>query len=451
MANPKHVAKLREGVEIWNSWRDKDLRGNPDLRDAWLSGARLSGANLSGADLIRTQLSGARLDRANLSGARLIEAQLIGADLRKANLHGADLRGSVDLRGADLRDARLIGAQLSGVQLNGANLSGANLRGVNLYRAQLSNADLNGADLTDAGLREADLHGAHLSRAQLIGAQLSGAQLSGANLSYADLRQAQLTAVGLIGVQLTGANLSNADLCGADLRDTFMNRVTASEASFDDAKLLRFRAAGCDFTGAKCSRVDFSDYADKKPKWHKFGKYEFEDLYGQGSQLDMLQMFMSENECPKVFISYKWQDDTHNNWVRQFTDDLRRKFDVDAQLDIYEVDLGQSFSDYMTSRIDRECMAMLFVITPAAVAAVDQAQPGGVHFEMQIANARRLREENFRIIGIYREGTDNTAYLKDHRYIDFRNDDRYELQLEKLACSLWGRSDKPALGHRHNG
>ncbi len=154
----------------------------------------------------------------------------------------------------------------------------------------------------------------------------------------------------------------------------------------------------------------------------------------------------SKSDSPKVFISYKWQDEEHNVWVERLYKDLRAKYGVDAQLDRYEVDFGESFGDYMTSRIDRECDAMLFVITPAAVQAVDKSLSGGVHFEMQLANARRSREQDFRIIGIYREGNENTAYLRDHRYADFRDDSLYEQNLKELADSLWRRRSKPKLG-----
>jgi len=155
-------------------------------------------------------------------------------------------------------------------------------------------------------------------------------------------------------------------------------------------------------------------------------------------------------DTPKVFISYKWQDEERNEWVRRFCDDLRTRYGVDARLDVYEVQYGESFSDYMTSRIDRDCGVMLLVITPAAVEAVDQSKTGGIHFEMQIANARRLREPGFRIIGIYREGKENTAYLHDHRYIDFRDETKYEERLKELADSLWHRSHRPALGRIGN-
>jgi len=64
---------------------------------------------------------------------------------------------------------------------------------------------------------------------------------------------------------------------------------------------------------------------------------------------------------------------------------------------------------------------------------------------MQLANARRIRDKYFRIIGIVREGSDVTSYIQDHRYIDFRDDRMYDNQLKQLASSLWGQRRKPRL------
>jgi hypothetical protein len=51
MANPEHLAKLKEGVEAWNEWRAKNLDIVPDLSKADLQGAYLMGANLWGVKL----------------------------------------------------------------------------------------------------------------------------------------------------------------------------------------------------------------------------------------------------------------------------------------------------------------------------------------------------------------------------------------------------------------
>jgi len=47
MANPKHLALLKEGIEQWNGWRSKNEHTQPDLSQANLSQANLIGADLS--------------------------------------------------------------------------------------------------------------------------------------------------------------------------------------------------------------------------------------------------------------------------------------------------------------------------------------------------------------------------------------------------------------------
>ena len=65
MANRKHVARLKQGVEAWNQWR----RNNPKIRPN-LSRADLIRASLRGADLRRTDLGEADLSHADLRGRR---------------------------------------------------------------------------------------------------------------------------------------------------------------------------------------------------------------------------------------------------------------------------------------------------------------------------------------------------------------------------------------------
>ena len=51
MANPKHLNLLKQGVEVWNRWREQNPEIRPDLTQADLREANLGLANLSGADL----------------------------------------------------------------------------------------------------------------------------------------------------------------------------------------------------------------------------------------------------------------------------------------------------------------------------------------------------------------------------------------------------------------
>jgi uncharacterized protein YjbI with pentapeptide repeats len=211
VANPIHLAKLKEGVEAWNQWRKTEIR--PDLSGANLSDAYLRGAVLSDADL-----SSARFIGANLSGAVLSKANLVGARLDGAHLVDAQLYGAY-LSGANLHEAHLSGAHLNGAYLSSAYLIGADLGGANLSGADLQMAQLNGANLREAKLSKANLSRAHLSGADLSGADLSGADLGEAQLIESDLRGATLSHASLIRTNLEKANLAGCHVYGVSVWD----------------------------------------------------------------------------------------------------------------------------------------------------------------------------------------------------------------------------------------
>jgi uncharacterized protein YjbI with pentapeptide repeats len=195
MANPEHLDILKQGVEVWNKWREENKDIDPDL----------IGANLIGANLI-----GANLSRANLSAANLRET-----DLSIAFLDGANLSA------ANLRQVNLSEANLSAANLSAANLSGADLWGADLSEAILSEANLSKANLSRANLSRADLSLANLSRAIFSGANLSGADLSEINFSGVDLSRANLSKV-----QMLGTNLEKTTLTGACIQDWNINSET---------------------------------------------------------------------------------------------------------------------------------------------------------------------------------------------------------------------------------
>ena len=122
MANPEHVAKLKEGKAVWDYWR----RGSelPDLRRVDLRGFRLAAPNFETVNLVVANLFQAQLTGADLRGVLLTGANLSESDLSKANLTGADLRGA-NLGGADLSGCHLSRAHLGGTVFAGTNLNGA--------------------------------------------------------------------------------------------------------------------------------------------------------------------------------------------------------------------------------------------------------------------------------------------------------------------------------------
>ena len=56
MAKQEHLDILKQGVEVWNLWRERRPEIQPDLSGANLNGANLSGANLNEVGLMRMNL-----------------------------------------------------------------------------------------------------------------------------------------------------------------------------------------------------------------------------------------------------------------------------------------------------------------------------------------------------------------------------------------------------------
>ena len=155
MANEEHIKIIKQGVEVWNRWRETNPDIQPDLSGADLFGANLFGANLrlailDWANLGEADLAEANLNEADLSWAVLVETNLmrgilVGADLRWANLIGADLR-EADLREADLREAQLVHTNL-----REANLTSCSVFGISAWDLELSGAIQSNLIITDYG------------------------------------------------------------------------------------------------------------------------------------------------------------------------------------------------------------------------------------------------------------------------------------------------------------
>jgi hypothetical protein len=163
MANQEQLDLLKQGVEVWNQWRQGYPEKLLDLNRADLFKAHLRGANLRGGFMRGTDLRGTNLQEADLEGANLL-----GVDLSYAFVEEANLRG---------------------VNLKGAKLRRANLRGVDLRGADLQGADLQGTDLIRANLVKTDLTQANLSETALSGANLSEAIINGTIFASIDLRE----------------------------------------------------------------------------------------------------------------------------------------------------------------------------------------------------------------------------------------------------------------------
>ncbi|MGK7951724.1 MAG: pentapeptide repeat-containing protein [Xenococcaceae cyanobacterium] len=176
--NKKHLKILKQGVIVWNQWREE----NPD---------------------VIPELAGVKLNDIELEGINLRNADLRGSDLSNVHFHFSNFMY------ADLSQATLNNVIFSYACLSEANFSKAFLREVFCLDAVLSFANLQDANLHDVNLNSADLHEAKLDRANLSKVRLIGANLIDASLEKASISDSQVFGASFLGTNVNQIKLDN--------------------------------------------------------------------------------------------------------------------------------------------------------------------------------------------------------------------------------------------------
>jgi len=145
MANPEHLAILKQGVQTWNRWR-KASSVVPDFSTTSLSGMNLRSADLTFGNLFLTRMQHVDLSEADLSCASFVAADLTGATLTRARLNSCDF-GHSKLDGATLCEADCGRAEFGLASLRGCSLIRTRLNGARFYETDLYGADLSGAHI----------------------------------------------------------------------------------------------------------------------------------------------------------------------------------------------------------------------------------------------------------------------------------------------------------------
>lgn len=142
--------------------------------------------------------------------------------------------------------------------------------------------------------------------------------------------------------------------------------------------------------------------------------------------------FSNNENAPKVFISYSWDDEAHKNWVLNLATKLKDK-GVNVILDQWDLKLGGLIPKFMENSVynsDR----VICVITPNYKEKTINLH-GGVGYEYSIISAKIWEEvETQKFIPLLRVGDNENipVSLKGRMYIDMRKDSNFEDMLNKL-------------------
>ena len=225
MANPEHLAILKQGVEAWNKWREENPEVRwPDLYGAYLHGEDFSGINFNQVNLNHTNLEGVVLSKANLTFAQLKSANLTYAELIEADLSGATIEArliNANLTRANLKEVSLHGSNLGGAQLVEANLAHSGLGSIDLRHACLDRANLSCSALVFACMDDTELNETNF-RDVTVGATLFG----NVNLSTAKgletVRHDGPSTMGIDTIVRSGGNIPESFLRGCGVPETFI-------------------------------------------------------------------------------------------------------------------------------------------------------------------------------------------------------------------------------------
>lgn len=156
---------------------------------------------------------------------------------------------------------------------------------------------------------------------------------------------------------------------------------------------------------------------------------------------------------PKIFISYAWTDESHQEWVIAFAERLIGD-GVDVVLDVWDFKEGHDKFAFMERMVSDKSVTKVLAICDRKYAEKADGRAGGVGTESQIISPEvygRTDQEKF--IPIVRERGDDgeelvPVYFKGKKYFDLSNEDTYQSNYESLVRSLHGRPErvKPSLG-----
>ncbi len=161
---------------------------------------------------------------------------------------------------------------------------------------------------------------------------------------------------------------------------------------------------------------------------------------------------MPDAAPPRCFISYSWDSEDHQAWVRKLATRLR-ECGVDAILDKFHCKPGMDLTRFMGTSI-RESSHVLLVCTPT-FAEKANAGAGGVGYECSIVTGEMFtdnkREAKF--VPLVRDGNIDQSlpsFLKNRLWIDLREDNHFEDRLEDLVRHIWGEPlyTPPPLGKK---
>jgi len=153
---------------------------------------------------------------------------------------------------------------------------------------------------------------------------------------------------------------------------------------------------------------------------------------------------------PRLFVSYSWDGQEHQNWVLQLARRLRVD-GIDVVLDVWDAQLGADLA-YFMERAGNPKYRVLAVVSDSYRRKANDGV-GGVGYEKRIITATIMADlHSARVIPLLRNNDERQlplpSFMGSTRYIDFRHDEEHESKYLELLMALHGiePSPRPPIG-----
>ncbi len=204
------------------------------------------------------------------------------------------------------------------------------------------------------------------------------------------------------------------------------------------------------------SKLRIAQLVSKQPICLTDEQKELYTKYAQGYCMERKIPYSTESSVvihdvqevhPKVFISYSWDGETHENWVLKLATDLRCGNGIDVILDKWEMKLGKLLPDFMAHAVT-DSDRVICVMTPNYKKKSD-GLTGGVGLEYSIISAeiqKNVKTDKF--IPLFRSGEDAPTFLAGRDFVDMRDDSKYSEAIEELVRDIFNKPKykKPQIG-----
>lgn len=145
------------------------------------------------------------------------------------------------------------------------------------------------------------------------------------------------------------------------------------------------------------------------------------------------------SEHKKVFISYSWDDLSHEQWVMDLANKLRKK-GVDAKIDKFVTQSGTIHLQEMMSRAMRTNDYILLILTEKYTEKADEIR-GGVGFETLLTLPDLQKNPNKLVPIVKHQGNFDDAipfHLRGYYAIDFSEEENFEEKFIELLHRIEG-------------